>query len=130
MPEDVWGSVGRARRSACCCSGDVGERDLWRRAKEGNLGEVGEVGFEEERDERGDVWWCSARTVVVRWACVVSAEGGGGRPASASKSSEGGGGERWPFVELPLMLRFAAAIWIALSEGNILARQRKHSPVP
>ena len=57
------------------------------------------------------------RIVVARCACEVSALGGGGRPASSNRSAEG--------VEVPFSLAGKSR-----SEGRMLARQRKHSPVP
>src|SRR4051794_4360332 len=79
---------------------------------EGFLGDVGEFAADERR--------LSPRTVVVRWTFVVSALGGGGRPASSKRCSDGG--------------EFCGALfaWAAMlpSDGKILARHRKHSPVP
>lgn len=75
----------------------------------------GEVGDDAADDRR-----LSPRTVVVLWAFVVSALGGGGSPASSNRSLDGGDAG---FSDLEL----AAMV---LSEGRILARHKKHSPVP
>ena len=60
----------------------------------------------------------SPRTVVVLPALEVSADGGGGSPASSNRSSEAG----------PALL-FIAAVMLCMV-GRMLARHRKHSPVP
>ncbi len=75
----------------------------------GRLGEVGEEGCDGRRP----------LIVVVRGVLVVFAEGGGGSPASSSRSLEG----------RALPLAFALSVMLC-KVGKMLARHRKHSPVP
>lgn len=72
---------------------------------------IGDVGLEIEELR------CSERMVVARCMFVVSADGGGGRPASESSASEA--------VPLPFL-----GTCRLRNDGRMLARQRKHSPVP
>lgn len=59
----------------------------------------------------------SLRSVLQRPAWVVSAEGGGGRPARSRASSDWG----------PSLAKASPRF---VGGGRTLARQRKHSPVP